>query len=124
MNKHSKITKHDVGYTSLFFSTIYNKLYYIVSSIVLAIEFEVLTSFKFNVNMTIAYWLAIAVYSFTIWIVYIISKNIKKKHNKLEIDKLSSRYIVTRILIMFLYTMIMSMIVIILHIGILGVNII
>ena len=110
--------KDKIGISSLFFSTVYSKLYYIVSSLVLALLLEFITTVNIDINTTILYWIAIIVYCLAMYTLYITSKIYRKKHNSLEVKKLSSKYVALRILIMLIYTMTATIIISIIHVAI------
>lgn len=109
---------HRIGYMSIFFSTIYNKVYYILSSLIITMLLEIITTVNINVNPTIMYWIAIIIYFISMHVLYVICRKHRKKHNKLDIKKLSYKYIAMRLFIMLVYTMFMTMLVSIIHIGI------
>ena len=113
-----KELNHRVGYMSIFFSTIYNKIYYIASSLMIALLLEMITTLSINMNPTIIYWIAIIIYFISMYILYVICKKYRKKHNKLNIKKLSYKYIALRMFIMIIYTMLMTMLISIIHVGI------
>lgn len=113
-----KELNHRIGHMSIFFSTIYNKIYYIVSSLMIALLLEMITTVNINMNPTIIYWIAIIIYFISMYILYIICKKYRKKHNKLDIKTLSYKYISLRLFIMLIYTMFMTMLISIIHVGI------
>lgn len=113
-----KELNHRIGYMSIFFSTVYNKIYYIISSLMIALLLEMITTVNININPTIIYWIAIIIYFISMYILYIICKKYRKKHNKLDIKKLNYKYIALRLFIMFIYTMFMTMLIPIIHVGI------
>ena len=108
--------KDKIGISSLFFSTVYSKVYYIVSSLVLALLLEFITTVNIDINTTILYWIAIIVYCLAMYILYITSKIYRKKHKSLDVKKLSSKYVALRILIMLIYTMAATIIISIIHV--------
>lgn len=110
--------KDKIGISSLFFSTVYSKVYYIVSSLVLALLLEFITTVNIDINTTILYWIAIIVYCLAMYILYITSKICRKKHKNLDVKKLSSKYVALRILIMLIYTMAATIIISIIHVAI------
>lgn len=110
--------KDKIGISSLFFSTVYSKVYYIVSSLVLALLLEFITTVNIDINTTILYWIAIIVYCLAMYTLYITSKIYRKKHKSLEVKKLSSKYVALRILIMLIYTMAATIIISIIHVAI------
>ena len=110
--------KDKIGISSLFFSTVYSKVYYIVSSLVLALLLEFITTVNIDINTTILYWIAIIVYCLAMYILYITSKIYRKKHKSLDVKKLSSKYVALRILIMLIYTMAVTIIISIIHVAI------
>ena len=113
-----KELNHRIGNMSIFFSTIYNKVYYIVSSLMIALLLEMITTVNININPTIVYWIAIIIYFISMYILYVICKKYRKKHNKLDIKKLSYKCIALRLFIMIIYTMFMTMLISIIHVGI------
>ena len=110
--------KDKIGISSLFFSTVYSKVYYIVSSLVLALLLEFITTVNIDINTTILYWIAIIVYCLAMYILYITSKIYRKKHKNLDVKKLSSKYVALRIIIMLIYTMAVTIIISIIHVAI------
>lgn len=101
---------------SVFFSTVYNKAYYITSSLTIALMMEFVTTTNIKVNSTILYWISLAVYIITMVVLYIVCKIIKNKHNILDIRQLDKKYITTRIVIMLAYTMVVTILISIIHI--------
>jgi hypothetical protein len=104
--KEKKITA-----TQIYFSTVYNKLFYIVASVSMAIMLDIISNADTDTNLTILYWECIIVYAVLIYLVYEISKLIKKHKGKLEVKKVSSKYIALRIVFTLIYTIIASAIV-------------
>jgi membrane protease YdiL (CAAX protease family) len=110
-NKEKKVTA-----TQIYFSTIYNKLFYIVMSLSMAVMLDIISTVSTDTNITIIYWICIIIYSIIIFLIYEISKIIKKHKGKLEVKKVSTKYIALRILFTIIYTIIASMLVTIISI--------
>lgn len=110
--------KHRIGYTSLFFSTVYNKAYYITSALTIALTLEFITTVNTGINNTILYWLALIIYAVIMGILYTACRKHKKKHNKLEVKQLKVSYISLRLFIMLIYTAVATVIISVIHIGI------
>ena len=113
-----KETNHNIGLSSRFFSTIYNKVYYIISSLVLAVLLELITTVNINLSSTIIYWIAIIIYFVAMYVLYITCKIHRIKHQSLNVKKLSSKYITLRIIIMLMYTMAATILISIIHVAI------
>lgn len=110
---------HRIGHSSLFFSTVYNKAYYIVSSVTIALLLEMVTTVNLGIDNTVMYWLAIIVYSISMYILYRACRKYRKQHGSYKVEQLSTKYITLRICIMLMYTVVVSMIISVIHIGIL-----
>ncbi len=113
-----KETNHNIGISSKFFSTIYNKVYYIISSLVLAVLLELITTVNISLSSTVIYWIAIIIYFIAMYVLYITCKIHRKKHQSLDVKKLSSKYIALRILIMLMYTMATTILISMIHVAI------
>lgn len=105
-----------VNAISVFFSTIYNKAYYIASALTIALMMEFITSASININSSIIYWLAFIVYIVAMVLLYIICKILRKKHGRLEVKQLDRKYITVRIVIMLAYTMVATILISIIHV--------
>jgi archaellum biogenesis protein FlaJ (TadC family) len=77
----------------------------------MAIMLDIISNADTDTNLTILYWECIIVYAVLIYLVYEISKLIKKHKGKLEVKKVSSKYIALRIVFTLIYTIIASAIV-------------
>lgn len=111
--------KHRINYTSVFFSTVYSKVYYIVSALTIALMMEFITTVNININNNITYWLALIVYTAVMWILYVACKKHRKKHNKLEIKHIKMQHITLKLIIMLLYTAVATVVISAIHIGVL-----
>lgn len=99
---------------SSFFSVVPRKVYYIVTSLMIALLVDWATSYSLEININIRYLIAISVYYLTMTIIYIAFYLYKKKHNKLEIKHLKAsdklKMISIKILISVIFTLIVSII--------------
>ena len=114
----NEIKKHRVDWSSVFFSTVSSWLYYIVSSLVLAIIIEVITSVSYGSHILLLYWISIIIYALAMIMLYVFSKKYKKKHDKLEIKQLSFKSKAIRVVIMLGLTVVISTIISIIHIAV------
>lgn len=114
----NEIKKHRVDGSSVFFSTVSSWLYYIVSSLVLAIIIEVITSVSYGSHILLLYWISIIIYALAMIMLYVFSKKYKKKHDKLEIKQLSFKSKAIRVVIMLGLTVVISTIISIIHIAV------
>lgn len=116
----NKESNKNIDLTSKFLCTVYKPLYYIVLPLVLALELELFTTFKINVNTSIIYWIIIICLVVTAIIEYLVCKHIKSKSGNLNIEQLTFKKKIKCIIIIMLIALILMIIVPFIHVYIIS----
>lgn len=106
---------------SKFLTTIYKFPYCIISSLIIAVGLDIITSTKL-VSMEFGMFLIIVAYAINMITVYMISKTVKTKHNTLRVRKLTVGKKLVAITIMCISVLIMMIIVQTIHIELILIN--
>lgn len=101
---------------SKFLTTVYKFPYCIISSLIITVGLDIITSTKL-ISMEIGMFLIIVAYALNMVTAYMISKTVKTKKNTLNTKKLTISKKVIAIAVMFISVLIMIIIVQIIHIG-------
>lgn len=102
-------------FSSKYFCTVYKKVYYIVSSLLISLMiymYAVHTIF----NKQVDFLLYISIYFLFMYILYIVCKQLRVKNNTLSITKLTNGEKVCTVFIMSMYTMCLTMFIMFIHI--------